>query len=144
MSESPWGEAASEMIVTTTHNIDGRPVQRYCGVVTGEVIVGDQDADHVDHAEASVNKGITASNRVPAPGALVMTRWPWSRATRSSMFLSPKPPRLCAGSSSQIEGKEKRNAVSRGVSAEVSGMGKAWIERQRSHLVLSRAVFWCT
>jgi uncharacterized protein YbjQ (UPF0145 family) len=40
MSESPWGEAASEMIVTTTHNIDGRPVQRYCGVVTGEVIVG--------------------------------------------------------------------------------------------------------
>ncbi|OJY71716.1 MAG: hypothetical protein BGP16_14100 [Sphingobium sp. 66-54] len=28
------------MIVTTTHSIDGRPVQRYCGVVTGEVIVG--------------------------------------------------------------------------------------------------------
>jgi uncharacterized protein YbjQ (UPF0145 family) len=28
------------MIVTTTNGIDGKPVQRYCGVVTGEVIVG--------------------------------------------------------------------------------------------------------
>jgi uncharacterized protein YbjQ (UPF0145 family) len=28
------------MIVTTTHTIEGRPVQQYLGVVTGEVIVG--------------------------------------------------------------------------------------------------------
>lgn len=28
------------MIVTTTPTIDGRPVQQYLGVVTGEVIVG--------------------------------------------------------------------------------------------------------
>ncbi|MBN8832673.1 MAG: heavy metal-binding domain-containing protein [Sphingomonadales bacterium] len=28
------------MIVTTTPSIEGRPVQRYCGIVTGEVIVG--------------------------------------------------------------------------------------------------------
>ena len=40
MAENPWGNAPTEMIVTTTNNIDGRPVQRYCGVVTGEVIVG--------------------------------------------------------------------------------------------------------
>jgi len=40
MSDGPWGGAPSEMIVTTTHGVDGRPVQRYCGIVTGEVIVG--------------------------------------------------------------------------------------------------------
>ncbi len=46
MAKSPWGESggagASEsgFIVTTTNGIDGRPVERYCGVVTGEVIVG--------------------------------------------------------------------------------------------------------
>lgn len=49
MTDGPWGggqrgsqqgEMPDEMIVTTTHGIDGRPVQRYCGVVTGEVIVG--------------------------------------------------------------------------------------------------------
>jgi len=40
MAESPWGDTPGEMIVTTTNGIDGRPVQRYCGVVTGEVIVG--------------------------------------------------------------------------------------------------------
>lgn len=28
------------MIVTTTPTIEGRPIQRYCGVVTGEVIAG--------------------------------------------------------------------------------------------------------
>lgn len=30
----------SEMIVTTTNGVDGRPAQRYFGIVTGEVIVG--------------------------------------------------------------------------------------------------------
>ena len=43
MTESPWGgggQSAGEMIVTTTNGIDGRPVQTYLGVVTGEVIVG--------------------------------------------------------------------------------------------------------
>jgi len=41
MPEGPWGDTpAGEMIVTTTNGVDGRPVQRYCGVVTGEVIVG--------------------------------------------------------------------------------------------------------
>ena len=48
MRDKPWGDApsempvgnAGEMIVTTTHHIEGRPVQRYCGIVTGEVIVG--------------------------------------------------------------------------------------------------------
>lgn len=48
MSDKPWGDAPSEMpvgnpgemIVTTTHHIEGRQVQRYCGIVTGEVIVG--------------------------------------------------------------------------------------------------------
>lgn len=28
------------MISTTTHSIEGQPVQRYCGIVTGEVIAG--------------------------------------------------------------------------------------------------------
>ncbi|MFM5947697.1 MAG: heavy metal-binding domain-containing protein [Novosphingobium sp.] len=28
------------MISTTSHNIEGQPVQRYCGIVTGEVIAG--------------------------------------------------------------------------------------------------------
>ena len=46
MAKSPWGDApsspdmTSDFIVTTTNGIDGRPVQRYYGVVTGEVIVG--------------------------------------------------------------------------------------------------------
>ena len=53
MSDKPWGDAPSEMpvgntdempsgemIVTTTNHVEGRPVQRYCGIVTGEVIVG--------------------------------------------------------------------------------------------------------
>ena len=42
MAESPWGAAPAQtdFIVTTTNGIDGRPVQRYHGVVTGEVIVG--------------------------------------------------------------------------------------------------------
>ena len=41
MTDGPWGGGQDgEMIITTTHGIDGRPVQRYCGVVTGEVIVG--------------------------------------------------------------------------------------------------------
>lgn len=40
MSDGPWGGSPSEMIVTTTPSIEGRPVQRYCGIVTGEVIVG--------------------------------------------------------------------------------------------------------
>lgn len=42
MAKSPWGEgnAPTDFIVTTTNGVDGRPVQRYCGVVTGEVIVG--------------------------------------------------------------------------------------------------------
>lgn len=57
MTSSPWGDpqsdhddgqhkgggnanAATDFIVTTTHNIDGRPVRTYLGVVTGEVIVG--------------------------------------------------------------------------------------------------------
>jgi uncharacterized protein YbjQ (UPF0145 family) len=40
MSDGPWGGAPSEMIVTTTNGIEGRAVQRYCGIVTGEVIVG--------------------------------------------------------------------------------------------------------
>lgn len=41
MSQSPWGTPADgDMIVTTTNGVDGRPVQRYLGVVTGEVILG--------------------------------------------------------------------------------------------------------
>jgi uncharacterized protein YbjQ (UPF0145 family) len=43
MSESPWSgdqPPAGDLIVTTTNGIDGRPVQHYLGVVTGEVIVG--------------------------------------------------------------------------------------------------------
>lgn len=28
------------MIVTTTHNVDGRQVERYLGIVTGEAILG--------------------------------------------------------------------------------------------------------
>ncbi len=30
----------SEMIVTKTNNVEGRPAQQYFGIVTGEVIVG--------------------------------------------------------------------------------------------------------
>ena len=40
MSGSPWGGNPTEMIVTTTNSVDGRPAQHYYGVVTGEVIVG--------------------------------------------------------------------------------------------------------
>lgn len=36
---SPWKDAR-DIIVTTTHTIEGRPIQDYLGVVTGEVIVG--------------------------------------------------------------------------------------------------------
>ena len=35
----PWADARS-VIVTTTHTIEGKPVQEYCGIVVGEVIVG--------------------------------------------------------------------------------------------------------
>ncbi|MFT3968631.1 MAG: YbjQ family protein [Sphingobium sp.] len=49
MASSPWSDsdgdggnrnAPTDFIVTTTNGIDGRPVQKYLGVVTGEVIVG--------------------------------------------------------------------------------------------------------
>ncbi len=36
---SPWKDARG-IIVTTTQSIEGRPVQDYLGIVTGEVIVG--------------------------------------------------------------------------------------------------------
>ncbi|WP_233997210.1 heavy metal-binding domain-containing protein [Porphyrobacter sp. HT-58-2] len=36
---SPWKDARS-VIVTTTPTIEGHPIQQYCGIVTGEVIVG--------------------------------------------------------------------------------------------------------
>ena len=35
----PWKDAR-DIIVTTTHTIEGRPIQDYLGIVTGEVIVG--------------------------------------------------------------------------------------------------------
>lgn len=35
----PWKDARG-IIVTTTHTIEGKPVQEYLGIVTGEVIVG--------------------------------------------------------------------------------------------------------
>ena len=37
---SPWSRAEGGMIVTTTALVEGRPVQDYLGIVTGEVIVG--------------------------------------------------------------------------------------------------------
>ncbi len=41
MSQGPWNQAAlNEMIVTTTPGVDGRPVQHYLGIVSGEVISG--------------------------------------------------------------------------------------------------------
>ena len=36
---SPWKDA-SGITVTTTPTIEGRPIQDYLGIVTGEVIVG--------------------------------------------------------------------------------------------------------
>ncbi len=36
---SEWKDARS-VIVTTTPSIEGRPIQEYCGIVVGEVIVG--------------------------------------------------------------------------------------------------------
>ena len=36
---SPWKDARG-IIVTTTPTIEGRPIQDYLGIVTGEVIVG--------------------------------------------------------------------------------------------------------
>ena len=36
---SPWQNTAA-MIVSTTATLEGRPVQQYLGIVTGEVIVG--------------------------------------------------------------------------------------------------------
>lgn len=35
----PWKDARG-VIVTTTPTIEGHPIQQYCGIVTGEVIVG--------------------------------------------------------------------------------------------------------
>ncbi|SMQ69372.1 Uncharacterized conserved protein YbjQ, UPF0145 family [Altererythrobacter xiamenensis] len=35
----PWKDARG-VIVTTTPTVEGRPVQEYCGIVVGEVIVG--------------------------------------------------------------------------------------------------------
>lgn len=44
MPESPWGSGQGGgqggMVVTTTAMVEGRSVQRYLGIVTGEVIVG--------------------------------------------------------------------------------------------------------
>lgn len=41
MASGPWGSSAdSDMIVTTTNGVDGKPVQHYLGIVSGEVIVG--------------------------------------------------------------------------------------------------------
>ncbi len=46
MTQSPWGASpeasggGSEMIVTTTPTVEGRPAQQHFGIVTGEVIVG--------------------------------------------------------------------------------------------------------
>lgn len=40
---SPWkgsGHKPDDMIVSTTAVVEGRPVQHYLGIVTGEVIVG--------------------------------------------------------------------------------------------------------
>lgn len=36
---SPW-KYARGVIVSTTPTLEGRPIQEYCGIVTGEVIVG--------------------------------------------------------------------------------------------------------
>ena len=36
---SPWKDARG-IIVSTTPTLEGRPIQEYCGIVTGEVIVG--------------------------------------------------------------------------------------------------------
>jgi uncharacterized protein YbjQ (UPF0145 family) len=35
----PWKDARA-ITVTTTPTIEGHPIQEYCGIVTGEVIVG--------------------------------------------------------------------------------------------------------
>lgn len=35
----PWKDARG-IIVSTTHTIEGQPIQEYLGIVTGEVIVG--------------------------------------------------------------------------------------------------------
>lgn len=35
----PWKDARG-IIVTTTPTIEGKPIQEYCGIVVGEVIVG--------------------------------------------------------------------------------------------------------
>lgn len=45
MTSSPWNDApagngSGDFILTTTPTVEGRPVQQYLGVVTGEVIVG--------------------------------------------------------------------------------------------------------
>lgn len=43
MTQSPWGAAptgGTEIIVTTTPTVEGRPARNYLGIVTGEVIVG--------------------------------------------------------------------------------------------------------
>lgn len=45
MASSPWndtpsGASPSDFVLTTTPTVEGRPVQHYLGIVTGEVIVG--------------------------------------------------------------------------------------------------------
>ena len=37
---SPWKTAETGTIVTTTPTVEGRPVQDYLGIVTGEAIIG--------------------------------------------------------------------------------------------------------
>lgn len=38
MSNGPWGDKS--LLLTTTNNIDGRPVRQYLGIVAGETILG--------------------------------------------------------------------------------------------------------
>jgi len=58
------------MIITTTPTVEGRPVEEYLGVVTGEAIIG-----------ANILKDILAAGK-PTPGER-MRWWGWIWTTRS-------------------------------------------------------------
>ena len=40
MAESEWNQKEANVIITTTPTLEGRPIEEYLGVVTGEAILG--------------------------------------------------------------------------------------------------------
>ena len=79
---SPWKDARG-VIVSTTPTLEGHPIQEYCGIVTGEVIVGANIFRDLFAISATSSAGVRAA----------MSAFCQTRAIRRSRNSSPKPPR---------------------------------------------------